>query len=98
MPLDELDQLVEGIHHNSGGRSREGTGAAASKLDLYRVNCTFSDAPGRYENAYLLARAVHCSLPGIPQVYYVGLLAGPNDMALPKKYGVGRDFNRHRFM
>jgi len=37
-----------------------------------------------------------CS-PGIPQVYYVGLLAGANDMDLLAKTGVGRDINRHYY-
>ncbi|HTP00500.1 MAG TPA: hypothetical protein VMJ64_03940, partial [Anaerolineales bacterium] len=32
---------------------------------------------------------------GVPQVYYVGLLAGQNDMNLLTKTGVGRDINRH---
>ena len=97
VPPDELDQLVESIHRLSGGQSREATGAAASNLDLYQVNCTFYDALGRDDSAYLLARAVQFFLPGIPQVYYVGLLAGQNDMALLKHTGVGRDINRHRF-
>jgi sucrose phosphorylase len=35
--------------------------------------------------------------PGIPQLYYVGLLAGVNDMALLERTGVGRDINRHRY-
>jgi sucrose phosphorylase len=30
-------------------------------------------------------------------VYYVGLLAGENDMALLAKSGVGRDINRHHY-
>jgi sucrose phosphorylase len=33
----------------------------------------------------------------VPQVYYVGLLAGPNDLALLQRSGVGRDINRHRY-
>ena len=33
----------------------------------------------------------------MPQVYYVGLLAGENDMALLRRTGVGRDINRHRY-
>ncbi len=36
-------------------------------------------------------------MPGIPQVYYVGLLAGENDMALLDRTGVGRDINRHYY-
>jgi len=91
----ELDALVERIHANSNGQSRLATGTAASNLDLYQVNCTFYDALGRNDNDYLLARAIQFFAPGVPQVYYVGLLAGENDMNLLTKSGVGRDINRH---
>ena len=97
VPPEELDALVEWMHDNSGGQSRQATGAAASNLDLYQVNCTFYDALGRDDEAYLAARALQCFLPGVPQVYYVGLLAGENDMALLAHSGVGRDINRHRY-
>ena len=97
VPAEELDQLVEIIHVNSRGQSREATGAAASNLDLYQVNCTFYDAVGRDEQAYLIARAIQFFLPGVPQVYYVGLLAGENDMSLLQRTGVGRDINRHHY-
>ncbi len=92
-----LDRLVEAMHRNSGEQSRKATGAAASNLDLYQVNCTYYDALGRDDRAYLIARAVQCFLPGIPQIYYVGLLAGENDMALLARTGVGRDINRHHY-
>ena len=97
VPPDELDRLVEIIHTNSRGQSREATGAAASNLDLYQVNCTFYDAVGRDDRAYLIARAIQFFLPGVPQVYYVGLLAGTNDMAQLRASGTGRDINRHRY-
>jgi sucrose phosphorylase len=97
VPADELDRLVETIHANCGGTSREATGAAASNLDLYQVNCSFYDAMGRDDRRYLLARAIQFFLPGIPQVYYVGLLAGGNDIELLRHTRVGRDINRHRF-
>jgi sucrose phosphorylase len=97
VPPDELDRLVEIIHENSRGESRRATGAAASNLDLYQVNCTYYDALGRNDVAYLLARAIQLFLPGIPQVYYVGLLAGENDMVLLAETAVGRDINRHRY-
>ena len=93
----QIDALVEHIHAASGGQSRAATGAAASNLDLYQVNCTFFDAMARDERRYLLARAVQFFLPGIPQVYYVGLLAGHNDMELLDRTGVGRDINRHHY-
>jgi sucrose phosphorylase len=97
VPEAELDALVEAIHRNSGGASRKATGAAASNLDLYQVNCTFYDALGRNDQSYLLTRAVQFFLPGIPQVYYVGLFAGSNDLELLERSGVGRDINRHYF-
>lgn len=93
----EIDDLVETIHARSNGQSRQATGAAASNLDLYQVNCTFYDALGRCDTEYLIARAIQFFAPGIPQVYYVGLLAGTNDMDLLARSGVGRDINRHHY-
>ena len=93
----EIDALVETIHMRSNGESRKATGAAANNLDLYQVNCTYYDALGRRENEYLIARAVQFFVPGIPQVYYVGLLAGSNDMELLSRTQVGRDINRHYY-
>jgi sucrose phosphorylase len=112
MPPEDLDAVIDGIHERSSGQSRQATGAAASNLDLYQVNCTFYDALGRKEyqvnctfydalgrkdKEYLLARAIQFFCPGIPQVYYVGLLAGVNDMKLLAETEVGRDINRHYF-
>jgi sucrose phosphorylase len=93
----EIDALVERIHANSNGESRRATGGAASNLDLYQVNCSFFDALGRDDRSYLLCRAIQFFLPGVPQVYYVGLLAGGNDMALLERTNVGRDINRHYY-
>ncbi len=93
----EIDALVEAIHAASGQTSRYATGGAASNLDLYQVNCTFYDALGRDDARYLLARMVQLLAPGIPQVYYVGLLAGTNDMDLLARTNVGRDVNRHYY-
>lgn len=92
-----LDNIVERMHTNSQNTSRKATGAAASNLDLYQVNCTYFEALGRDEKAYLAARAIQFFVPGIPQVYYVGLFAGENDMDLLAKTNVGRDINRHYF-
>ncbi len=97
VPPAELDRMVEIVHEKSRGASRLATGAAASNLDLYQVNCTFYEALGCDDNAYLLARAIQFFMPGIPQVYYTGLLAGMNDVELLRKTGVGRDINRHHY-
>ena len=90
----QIDALVERIHAASGGASRRATGAAASNLDLYQVNCTYFDALGARAEPYLLARLIQILVPGVPQVYYAGLLAARNDMALLEATGVGRDINR----
>jgi sucrose phosphorylase len=92
---DAIHNLVETIHERSNGESRQATGAAANNLDLYQVNCTYYDALGQNDTEYLIARAIQFFVPGIPQVYYVGLLAGTNDMMLLARSGVGRDINRH---
>jgi sucrose phosphorylase len=91
---EEIDNLVETIHVNSAGESKKATGAAASNVDLYQVNCTYYDALGQNDFDYLLARAIQFFSPGIPQVYYAGLLAEKNDMVLLSKTNVGRDINR----
>ncbi|HLU11618.1 MAG TPA: ABC transporter permease subunit [Oceanobacillus sp.] len=97
IPSQELDLLVEAIHAKSGGQSRRATGHAASNLDLYQINCTYYDALGRNDRDYLIARAIQFFAPGIPQVYYVGLLAGTNDLKLLEETRVGRDINRHYY-
>lgn len=94
----QIDGLVETIHRNSGGASRLATGRAASNVDLYQVNSTYYDALARDDHAYLAARLVQVFTPGVPQIYYVGLLAGTNDLDLLERTGVGRDINRHRYM
>lgn len=90
----EIDNLVEKIHLNSARESQKATGAAASNVDLYQVNCTYYDALAKNDYDYLLARAIQFFAPGIPQVYYSGLLAEKNDMTLLSKTNVGRDINR----
>lgn len=93
----DLDDLVEGIHQATGGESRLATGESASNLDLYQVNATYFSAVGRDADRYLLARLIQFLCPGVPQVYYAGLLAAENDMELLHRTGVGRDINRPYF-
>jgi sucrose phosphorylase len=66
-------------------------------LDIYQVNTTYYSALGNNDKAYLLARALQFFAPGIPQVYYVGLLAGANDIELMERTKNGRDINRHYY-
>ena len=90
----QIDQLVSRIDGATQGESTLATGEAASNLDLYQVNSTFFSALGCDDHLYLFARLIQFLAPGIPQVYYAGLLAAPNDMALLRETRVGRDINR----
>ena len=67
------------------------------KVRRYQLGCTYYSALDCDDDAYLLARAVQFFTPGIPQVYYVGLLAGENDMEALKNGGEGRSINRHNY-
>jgi sucrose phosphorylase len=91
---DQIDGLVARIDEATGGESTLATGGAASNLDLYQVNSTFFSALGCDDHIYLFARLIQFLAPGIPQVYYAGLLASSNDMELLARTGVGRDINR----
>ncbi len=97
IPDQVLDGIVETMHSRNEGRSLKATGSAASNLDLYQVNCTYFEALGKDEKEYLIARAIQFFLPGIPQLYYVGLFGDDNDMTLLARTGVGRDINRHYY-
>ena len=92
-----LDEIVNTMHRKNEGKSLKSTGAAASNLDLYQVNCTYFEALGKDEKSYLMARAIQFFVPGIPQVYYVGLFGDENDMELLERTNVGRDINRHYY-
>jgi sucrose phosphorylase len=97
LPAAAIDIVVNTIHERSRGESRQASGAAAQNVDAWQINCTFYDALGRRDDEYLVARAIQLFVPGIPQVYYVGLLAGTNDLDLLRRTGVGRDVNRHYY-
>jgi sucrose phosphorylase len=64
---------------------------------IYQLTCTFYEALLRNDDAYIAARAIQFFTPGIPQVYYVGLLAGCNDFTLSAASSEARDVNRHYY-
>ncbi len=70
---------------------------SGKEAQRYQLGCTYYSALGCDDDAYLLARAVQFFTPGIPQVYYVGLLAGQNDIEALKNGGEGRSINRHNY-
>ena len=94
---EHIDSMVEKIHRNSDGVSKQASQQDVGNLDLYQVNCTYYDALGRDDCDYLLARMIQFFAPGIPQIYYVGLLAGENDVELLARTRWGRDVNRRHY-
>ena len=66
-------------------------------FDVHQIRGTYYSLLGCNDAAYLAARAIQFFTPGIPQVYYVGLLAGKNDIEAVKQTGEGRELNRHNY-
>ncbi len=67
------------------------------KARQYQLSSTYYSALRCNDDAYLLARAVQFFTPGIPQVYYVGMLAGKNDEEAIKRGEEPRSINRHTY-
>ena len=94
---EEIDFTKEYLFTNGANIKKVYNTAAYNNLDVYQINCTFYSALGDDDKAYLLARAIQFFTPGIPQIYYVGLFAGRNDIELLEKTKVGRNINRHYY-
>jgi sucrose phosphorylase len=97
LPDEEIVKTKDDIFRFGANVKKIYNTAAYNNLDIYQVNCTFYSALGDDDRAYLIARAVQFFAPGIPQVYYVGLLAGKNDLKLLEETKVGRNINRHYY-
>ena len=94
---DEIMLTQELLFQKGANVKRKYNTAEYNNLDVYQINCTYYSALGNNDDAYLLARAIQFFAPGIPQVYYVGLLAGENDIELLETTKNGRDINRHYY-
>ncbi|WP_341282255.1 sucrose phosphorylase [Paenibacillus sp. FSL H8-0537] len=70
---------------------------AADGFDVHQIRCSYYSVLNCDDDAYLAARAIQFFVPGIPQVYYVGLLAGENDIKSVFRTGEGREINRHNY-
>jgi sucrose phosphorylase len=69
----------------------------AQDFDAHQINITYYEALGRDDDAYIASRAIQFFSPGVPQVYYVGLLAGLNDFEGVEAVGDGRAINRRNY-
>jgi sucrose 6(F)-phosphate phosphorylase len=66
-------------------------------FDVHQIRGSLYSLLDCNDDAYLAARAIQFFTPGVPQVYYVGLLAGENDEKNVKLTGDGREINRKNF-
>lgn len=69
----------------------------ADGFDVHQICGTYYSMLGEDNDAYFAARAIQLFTPGIPQIYYVGLLAGVNDNASALRTGEPREINRHSY-
>jgi sucrose phosphorylase len=94
---EELQWTLDGLDEKGANTRKIFSGPEYENLDIYQVNCTYYSALECNDDSYIAARAIQFFAPGIPQVYYVGLLAGKNDIELVQQTKNGRDINRHNY-
>ncbi|MBY5004851.1 sucrose phosphorylase [Streptococcus suis] len=94
---EETEATREALYAQGANVKKIYSTEAYNNLDIYQINCTYYSALGNNDQAYLLARVLQCFAPGIPQIYYVGLLAGENDIELLESTKEGRNINRHYY-
>ncbi len=97
LPDEEIEIVKDQLYKQGANVKKIYSSEAYNNLDIYQVNTTYYSALGNNDDAYLLARAIQFFAPGIPQVYYVGMLAGSNDIELMERTKNGRDINRHYY-
>ena len=96
LPRHHVEAIIQNISERSADPILRRSAANVHSVGaIYQLTCTFFDALQGNEDAYIAARAIQFFTPGIPQVYYVGLLAGSNDYELLDRTGEARDINRH---
>lgn len=98
--LDSKEQLAlaDLVQSRGGNVNRILSDAQAdADVDVHQLNCTYYAALDCDDDRYVAARAIQLFARGVPQIYYVGLLAGRNDHAAVARSGEGRSINRHDY-
>ena len=93
----ETEATREALHAQGANVKKIYSSEAYNNLDIYKKNCTYYSSLGNDDQAYLLARVLQFFAPGIPQIYYVGLLSGENDIELLESTKEGCNINRHYY-
>jgi sucrose phosphorylase len=92
IPEERIEELVE-LLKSRGGFVKD---LHAKKKLYYQVNATYLSALGGDEDDLVLARAIQLFMPGKPQIWYLDLLAGQNDIEAVERAGSGghKEINR----
>jgi sucrose phosphorylase len=93
----EMLGLADLVERRGGNVNRILSSAHDAGVDVHQLNCTYYSALACDDDRYLAARAIQLFARGVPQIYYVGLLAGENDDAAMARSGDGRAINRHDY-
>ncbi len=93
---EEMSDLADDLVAKGGNVNRI-LGDPGDGPDVHQLNCTYYSALGEDDERYLAARAIQLFARGVPQLYYVGLLAGANDLETAERTGEGRAVNRHDY-
>lgn len=93
----EMQDLTARVEARGGNVNRILSHEKSAGVDVHQLNCTYYSALACDDERYVAARAIQLFAKGVPQVYYVGLLAGENDDAAVQRTGDGRAINRHDF-
>jgi sucrose phosphorylase len=94
---DEMVALAKHVRQRGGNVNRILSDAHADSGDVHQLNTTFYSALNCDDDRFLTARAIQLFARGVPQIYYVGLLAGENDEEAVARTGEGRSVNRHDY-
>ena len=93
---DEMAAIFAKAEENTNGHSAIASVVPQWFTLPHQINATLPNIV-KDDTAYTIMRAVQFFLPGEPQVYYVGLFNGMDDVELFNKSGQGRDVNRHNY-
>ena len=92
LPEERIQKRIDTVV-SRGGMIKNLHGA---KNVYYQVNATYYSALGEDDRKMLLARALQLFMPGKPQVWYLDLFAGRNDLEAVRRAGPGghKEINR----
>lgn len=95
IPEERIQYLIDTIV-SRGGYVKDLHGA---KNMYYQVNATYYSALGADDKKMLLARAIQLFMPGKPQIWYLDIFAGENDIdALKRNKSLGhKEINRTNY-